>query len=65
VADYPVLRELRSFGFRWFGVDSPEGLGSIDAAALEHNRAVARRWFDLADLPGRLAELFERQGWAP
>jgi mannosylglucosylglycerate synthase len=65
VADYPVLRELHSFGFRWFPASSPDALASIDAAALAHNRAVAERHFNAADLPRRLGEVFERQGWKP
>jgi glycosyltransferase involved in cell wall biosynthesis len=65
VADYPVLRELRSFGFRWFPAAAPELLGSIDAAALAHNRSVAERHFNAADLPRRLGDVFDRQGWRP
>jgi glycosyltransferase involved in cell wall biosynthesis len=64
VADYPVLRELAAFGFRWFPAASPSLLASVDAAALDANLALARRHFNLADLPARLALLFERQGWA-
>jgi glycosyltransferase involved in cell wall biosynthesis len=63
VADYPVLRELASFGFRWFPVDQPDRLAEIGGGVLQHNFEIARRHFSLADLPARLAGLFERQGW--
>lgn len=48
VADYPVLRELRAFGFHWYDVDSIE---LDDAKALDHNYDVAERHFNLRDLP--------------
>ena len=63
VADYPVLRELGAFGFRWFGVDEPQAWTTVDAVARAANAALARRHFSLADLPDELARLCERQGW--
>jgi len=61
VAHYPVLDELRSFGFRWFDVSGVAALASFlddpDAALLEHNYALARRHFDLAALPERVAAI--------
>jgi glycosyltransferase involved in cell wall biosynthesis len=63
VAEYPVLAELRAFGFQWFPAASPSQLASIDAAALAENRRLAERHFNLADLPEELAALCRRQGW--
>ncbi len=64
---YPVAYELERFGFRWFPADKPASLDSWlthpDTGLLDHNQAVARRHFSLADLPGRLSALFEKQGW--
>lgn len=65
---YPVLDELRAFGFRWLDVDDVDGvrtfLRSPDQAMLEANFAIADRHFSLRALPDRLAALFEAQGWA-
>jgi glycosyltransferase involved in cell wall biosynthesis len=67
IADYPVARELASYGFWWFPVDDPEPLRSWlaapDPALLDHNLAVARRHFSLAALRRRLAALLRRWGW--
>ncbi|HVE94942.1 MAG TPA: hypothetical protein VNB24_08490 [Acidimicrobiales bacterium] len=61
VAHYPVLDELRAFGFRWFDVADVGALASFlerpDRALLDHNRAVAARHFNLADLPTRIAAI--------
>ncbi|MEY2468409.1 MAG: mannosylglucosylglycerate synthase [Actinomycetota bacterium] len=54
VGHYPVLEELRAFGFEWYDA---ENLTLGDATALEHNYEVARAHFDLRDLPVRLAEM--------
>ncbi|MDP1793749.1 MAG: hypothetical protein Q8K63_06380 [Acidimicrobiales bacterium] len=51
VADYPVLRELRAFGFHWYDVDS---IVLDDHKALAHNYDLADRHFNLRDLPSRL-----------
>jgi glycosyltransferase involved in cell wall biosynthesis len=66
VGDYPVARELAAFGFRWF---SPTDAGPLaafldqpDQELLDHNAAIARRHFSLADLPDRLARLLQRWG---
>jgi glycosyltransferase involved in cell wall biosynthesis len=48
VGTYPVLEELRAFGFHWYDIDTVE-LG--DDKALEHNYEVAARHFNLRDLP--------------
>lgn len=66
VYPYPVLEEIRSYGFRFFGLDDvPEieaFLDAPDAGLLEHNLAIARQYFNLADLPERLAALLEAWG---
>ncbi len=66
VGPYPVSRELRAFGFRWFDADDPDALAgflaSPDESLLEHNHAVAATYFDVADLPGRIAAVLEGLG---
>ncbi len=54
VADYPVLRELRAFGFHWYDIDS---IDLDDRRALDHNYDLADRFFNLRDLPARLAPI--------
>jgi glycosyltransferase involved in cell wall biosynthesis len=54
VGHYPVLDELRAFGFDWCDADNVR-LG--DAAMLDHNYDVARAHFDLRDLPARVREI--------
>jgi glycosyltransferase involved in cell wall biosynthesis len=66
VGDYPVAREIASYGFRWFPADDPAPLRAFldapDEALLDHNADVARRFFSLDALRTRLARLLER--WA-
>lgn len=68
VGDYPVAAELAAYGFRWFPSDDPGPLGAFldepDPGLLDHNQAIARRHFALADLPAELEALFARAGWA-
>jgi glycosyltransferase involved in cell wall biosynthesis len=60
IGPYPVATELLAFGFQWFSESADDlsrldaWLDAPDAVLLEHNAAVARRHFSLADLPGRL-----------
>jgi mannosylglucosylglycerate synthase len=54
VGHYPVLDELRAFGFEWYDVDNVV-LGDLDA--LEHNYEIARANFNLRDLPDKLASV--------
>jgi hypothetical protein len=67
VGPYPVGRELRSCGFRWFDIDDPgpadAWLSSPDPALLDHNVRIATVHFSLQRLPDRIAALFVRAGW--
>jgi mannosylglucosylglycerate synthase len=63
VYPYPVLEEIRAFGFQFFDLTDVAGISALldepDATLLEHNDALARRYFNVADLPERLAPLLE------
>jgi glycosyltransferase involved in cell wall biosynthesis len=63
IGDYPVARELAQFGFRWFPSDDAaplrDWLAAPDPSLLDDNAAVARRFFNLANLPARLALLLD------
>jgi glycosyltransferase involved in cell wall biosynthesis len=58
---YPVAREIASYGFEFFDLDDVAAikrfLAEPDETLLERNLDVARRNFNVADLPSRLAEL--------
>jgi mannosylglucosylglycerate synthase len=63
IGPYPVAAELAAFGFRWF-TESALDLSKLEAwleapdpALLDHNASVARRHFNLADLPDRIARV--------
>jgi glycosyltransferase involved in cell wall biosynthesis len=66
VYPYPVLQEIQSFGFKFFGLDDvseiEKFLDAPDEGLLEHNLALVRQHFNLADLPKRLAALLEAWG---
>jgi mannosylglucosylglycerate synthase len=61
VADYPVLGELRRFGFHWFSVGELDALREFlrapDEALHEHNADLARRFFAPETLDARLEAL--------
>lgn len=63
VYPYPVLQEIQSFGFQFFGLDDvseiEKFLDAPDVGLLEHNLALVHQHFNLADLPERLATLLE------
>jgi glycosyltransferase involved in cell wall biosynthesis len=64
VGRYPVVRELAAFGFRWFGADDPGPLSAWldapDEELLPHNHEIAATHFNVADLPGRVAQVLDR-----
>lgn len=64
VGNYPVARELRGFGFRWFDVDDVQqvrgALAEPDQDLLDHNEAIAVEHFSLSDLPAALRPVVER-----
>ncbi|MHB8379744.1 MAG: glycosyltransferase [Acidimicrobiales bacterium] len=63
VYPYPVLREIESFGFRFFALDDVGGverfLTSPDSDLVEHNVAIAREHFNVTHLSSHLAPLLE------
>jgi len=66
VYPYPVLEEIRSFGFTFFELDDADGIVDFldrpDEALLDHNLEIAHQHFNVADLPGRLAPVLEEMG---
>ncbi|HUR78040.1 MAG TPA: glycosyltransferase family 4 protein [Acidimicrobiales bacterium] len=54
VGSYPVLEEIRAFGFRWYDIESVD---LDDHKALQHNYEVAAAHFDLRDLPHRVSQI--------
>jgi glycosyltransferase involved in cell wall biosynthesis len=66
VYPYPVLEEIRSFGFRFFGLDDVEPvlgfLESPDEELFDHNARIARDHFNVEALPHRLATLLAENG---
>lgn len=69
VGDYPVARELRELGFRWFPTDEPsalrEFLASPDPGVLDHNREVVREHLSLDVMARRIGALLDDAGWLP
>jgi mannosylglucosylglycerate synthase len=61
VGDYPVLGELRQFGFRWFGLDDLDALLAFlrrpDRHMHRENARIARQWFAPETLDARLDRL--------
>jgi mannosylglucosylglycerate synthase len=64
VGHYPVLDELRAYGFRWLDAHDPEAVRRFLAAAQpavhDHNAAIVRRHFSPAALDRALAGLLRR-----
>ena len=58
VGRYPVAEELRAYGFRWHDPDDPSVIDD-GPDVLAHNHDVARRHFDIADLPNLLAGVLD------
>lgn len=69
VGDYPVVEELRDFGFRWFRPDDIERVRSFlddpDERLLDHNESVALEHFSLRGLPAALRPLLRQLGVSP
>jgi glycosyltransferase involved in cell wall biosynthesis len=63
---YPVAKEIMAYGFTFFGLDDVGGIGKFlkkgDEALLDANMDIARRHFNSADLPSRLATLLAPMG---
>jgi glycosyltransferase involved in cell wall biosynthesis len=63
VYPYPVLEEIRAFGFQFFDLHDTIGINAFleepDIMLLEDNLSIARHDFNITDLPGRLATLLE------
>ncbi|MHB1208959.1 MAG: glycosyltransferase [Acidimicrobiales bacterium] len=60
---YPVAREIAAFGFTFFDLSDVEALDSFldhpDDAFFEGNLEIARKFFNVVDLPERLAALLK------
>jgi glycosyltransferase involved in cell wall biosynthesis len=67
VYPYPVLEEIRSFGFDFFDLDDHARIAGFlekpDERVFDANQRLARRHFNLSDLPARLAPLLETWGF--
>jgi glycosyltransferase involved in cell wall biosynthesis len=63
VNPYPVLSEIRGFGFEFFDLDDRAGIADYlerpRERLLDQNERLVRAHFNLSDLPGRLAPLLE------
>jgi len=61
IGDYPVSHELRRFGFRWLPAAdlaaAQRWFEEPDLDLLDHNHAVAQRWFSLDVLDASLADV--------
>jgi hypothetical protein len=66
VYPYPVLKEIRGFGFRFFDLDEVAAIGRFLENPREdhfdHNASLAFQHFNVADLPRRLAPVLESVG---
>ncbi len=63
VGEFPVARELATFGFRWFDAAGPASLTAYladpDPGLLDHNEAVARTHFGIDALARRLEMMLD------
>src|ERR1019366_2578022 len=63
VYPYPVLEEIKSFGFEFFDLDDVaaiiEFLRQPDETLLDRNLSIARAHFNVNTLPARLTQLLE------
>jgi glycosyltransferase involved in cell wall biosynthesis len=66
VYPYPVLAEIRAFGFQFFDLGDAGGVDQFltapDDGLLERNAEIARRHFNVKDLPERLRPLLGALG---
>jgi glycosyltransferase involved in cell wall biosynthesis len=66
VAPYPVLEEIRAFGFHFFDLDDTPSVAAFldgpDEALLEHNHELVRQHFNLADLPAQISPVVASLG---
>lgn len=60
---YPVAREITSFGFKFFDLEELDAIKGFldhpDDTLFDHNLAIARKNFNVKDLPERLAVVLE------
>jgi len=67
VAHYPVLDELVALGLELLSIDEPGIVADLikagSTAGVESNGLVLETYFDLADLPGRIASTWSAVGW--
>lgn len=63
---YPVAAEIRAHGFAFFDPQDQEGIEQFlvapDPGVIAHNLDVARRFFNVDDLPQHLHQLLQRCG---
>jgi glycosyltransferase involved in cell wall biosynthesis len=67
VYPYPVLEEIRSFGFEFFDLEQPEEMSKWLKSPddlLERNWAIANQHFNIDGLPAELATILEEMGFA-
>jgi mannosylglucosylglycerate synthase len=64
VNDYPVLREIESYGFNFFKLNETDAVATFlrgpDVDLFQRNLDVARAHFNVKDLPDRLSALLKR-----
>lgn len=67
IGPYPAGAELRVYGFRWFDLDDAAAfaaaIGRGEDELTDHNFAIARRHFDLRDLPAEIESVLADRGW--